>query len=441
VVDERGRELPERWEGRLEFQGPSATGGYFRNPEATRRLFHGEWLDSGDRAYLAEGDVYLTGRVKDVIIRGGRNFYPYELEEAVGKIPGVRKGCVAALAGADARAGTERLVVVAETRQTAAEALEGLRRGVQAATVELLGTPADDIALVPPHTVLKTSSGKIRRAAIRERYERRTLGKEPRALWRQLASLAFTSAIAQARRGLLHGGDILYAVYAWTVFAALAPAVWIAVVAAPRRSWRWAVVHRVARLLARLTGTPLSVSGLEHLPVGPFVLTANHTSYLDALVLAAALPVGFSYVAKQELRRRAVVGLPLKRLGTLFVDRFDIQRGVDEVNNIVQSIEAGHSPAFFPEGTFQLKPGLRPFRMGAFVVAAQTGIPVVPVAIRGPRFILRAGSWRPRRGAVRVLIEAPILPQGNDWRAAVKLRDEVRATILRHCGESDLPSP
>jgi len=62
----------ERIEGRLEFRGPSATGGYYRNPEQTRRLFHGDWLDSGDRAYVADGEVFLTGRVKDIVIRGGR---------------------------------------------------------------------------------------------------------------------------------------------------------------------------------------------------------------------------------------------------------------------------------------------------------------------------------------------------------------------------------
>ena len=84
IVDATGYEVAERQEGRLEFQGPSATSGYFRNPQATEALLHGAWLDSGDRAYMAEGNLYLTGRVKDVIIRAGRNIYPHELEEAIG---------------------------------------------------------------------------------------------------------------------------------------------------------------------------------------------------------------------------------------------------------------------------------------------------------------------------------------------------------------------
>ena len=100
-------------QGRLEFKGPSATRGYHRNPPQFAGLYHGEWLDTGDRAYIAQGDAYLTDRVKDIIIRGGRNIHPHELEEAVGGIAGVRKGGVAVFGIPDPRSGTERLVVLA----------------------------------------------------------------------------------------------------------------------------------------------------------------------------------------------------------------------------------------------------------------------------------------------------------------------------------------
>ena len=83
-------------------------------------------------------------------------------------------------------------------------------------------------------------------------------------------------------------------------------------------------------------------------------------------------------------------------------------------------------------------PGLLPFRMGAFLAAAQAGAPIVPVTIRGTRSILRAGSWFPRRGRLEVIVEPPIPPDGADWAAAVRLRDAARAAILRHCGEPDL---
>ncbi|WP_089718613.1 AMP-binding protein, partial [Candidatus Entotheonella palauensis] len=165
IVDSAGYEVPERREGHLEFSGPSATSGYFRNPEASRELERDGWIDSGDLAYVAEGEVFITGRAKDMIIRAGRNLHPYELEEAVGNLPGVRKGCVAAFGSRDSATGTERLVVLAETRETGTEEQTKLRSQIDALVVDMLGAPADDVVLAPPQTVLKTSSGKIRRAA------------------------------------------------------------------------------------------------------------------------------------------------------------------------------------------------------------------------------------------------------------------------------------
>jgi hypothetical protein len=95
---------------------------------------------------------------------------------------------------------------------------------------------------------------------------------------------------------------------------------------------------------------------------------------------------------------------------------------------------------FFPEGTFGRAPGLRPFRLGAFVVAAQTSVPAVPLGISGTRSILRSGQWFPRRGTVSLTIGPPIMPQGSDWTAAIALREGARAQILGYCGEPDLAS-
>ena len=440
IVDERGRELPERREGRLEFKGPSATAGYYRNPEATRKLFPrgDDWLDSGDRAYLAGGDVYLTGRVKDMIVRGGRNLYPYELEQAVGDIPGIRKGCVAAFASNDPATGSERLVVVAETRATEPEALADLRQRIQSVGVDLLGVPPDGVVLTPPHSVLKTSSGKIRRAAVRDLYDRGALGRGGRALWLQLARIALASAGAQARwlgRGAL---ERLFAGYAWAAFGLLAPGAWLGIMTLPRQDWRWRLSRSATWALARLTGTPLTVRGLEHLPAGSCVLVANHSSYLDAYALIAAIPRHFRYVAKRELLDNRWLAKPLQRMGTLFVERFDARRGAEEAGKIAEAVRAGQSLGFFPEGTFTRMPGLLAFRMGAFVAAAQAGVPVVPVVLRGTRSILRAGSWFPRRGRLEVIVGPPIRPDGADWSAAVRLRDAARAAILRQCGEPDL---
>ena len=130
-----------------------------------------------------------------------------------------------------------------------------------------------------------------------------------------------------------------------------------------------------------------------------------------------------------------------QRIGTLFVERFDPQRSATEAGQIIEAARSGKSLGFFPEGTFTRMPGLLAFRMGAFVAAAQAGTPVVPTIIRGTRSMLRAGSWFPRWGRLEVILEAPIQPDGDDWSAAVRLKDAARAVILRRCEEPDLNEP
>jgi 1-acyl-sn-glycerol-3-phosphate acyltransferase len=441
IVDATGFEVPEGQEGRLEFRGPSATSGYFRNAEATAALFHGEWLDSGDLAYISAGEVYLTGRAKDIIIRAGRNLYPHELEEAVGNVPGIRKGCVAVFGSHDASSRTERLVVLAETRETDTQARQALRSQIEALCVDRLGLPPDDVVLAPPHTVLKTSSGKLRRAASRTLYEQGKIGTKHRAVWWQIVRLVALAVIPQLHRTKRTTLEILYTIYAWMLGGLFAPLTWGSVVLLPQRLWRQAAACMFLRWAFKLAGMPLIVEGLEQLPSSQAcVIVANHASYLDALVLVATLPGDPGYVAKQELAASFLTRLPLQRLGVEFVERFEVQRGVEDTTRVVQAARQGRTLVFFPEGTFGREPGLRPFRMGAFVVAAQADVPVVPVAIRGTRSILRSDQWFIRRGVVHIRIGTPIRPANTDWTAAVALRNAARAQLLRTCGEPDLES-
>ena len=448
IVDAAGAELPERQEGRLQFRGPSATAGYYRNPQATAQLIRDGWHDSGDYAYLAGGEVYLTGRAKDVIIKGGRNIYPQEVEEAVGELPGIRKGCVAVFGSADPASGTERLVVAAETKETEDAALAALREAVQERVVALLGMPADDVVLSAARIVLKTSSGKVRRAASRELYERGEQGlgvsavTAPRAVWLQVARLVLAGALPQLRRSARALAGWLRGVWSAALFCAFTGPVWLAVAVSPAPTFAWRFGGAAARLWLRLSGIGLAVRGLEHLPDDPCVLVANHASYLDGIVLVAALPwrhgSGWRFVAKRELRDNFFARIFLERLGCDFVERFDFQQSVADAERLHDSVVAGHSPVFFPEGTFTRVPGLAAFRMGAFLVAAKNGIPVLPVALAGTRDVLRDGHWLPRRGMLTVTLAAPIAPEGSDWSAALRLRNAARAAILSSCGEGDL---
>src|SRR5262245_18847544 len=302
LVDAIRQDVGERQHGRLEFQGPSTTRGYFRNPEATSRLFHGTWLDSGDMAYMVGSSVYLTGRAKDIIVRAGRNIYPHELEEAIGDITGLRRGCVAVLGSPDPVTGTERLVVLAETRQMDTDVMAQLRSQIEAMVTDLLGTPPDDVVLAPPGSVLKTSSGKLRRAASRERYEQGALGKRQRAVWWQITRLALTSILPQVRRVRQSLAGVLYAAYVWALCGAVLPVAWGIIALLPRRSLCQVVARTTVRLLLRLSSIPLVVQGLEHLPRRePYIVAVNHASYLDGPMVLAALPGDVHYVVKREL--------------------------------------------------------------------------------------------------------------------------------------------
>ena len=439
IVDTDGRELPERTQGRVQFQGPSATSGYFHNPEASQRLFDGAWLNTGDLGYLAAGELYLTGREKDIIIRGGRNLYPQELEEAVSRLPGVRRGGVAVFPAADPQTGTERLVVLAEIRDDAARSRERILTEINRLTVDLIGLPADDIVLAPPRTVLKTSSGKVRRAACRERYERGELLGAPRPPWQQWLRLAGTGTIAQAGHRLRRGADAAWSAWAWTVYLTIVPLAWLLIVAAPALTLRRRIARACARIALALTGLTPRVANLQQLArhVGPLIVAANHASYLDALILTAVLPPRFTYVAKQELLEKPLAGIPLRRLGCAFVERFDSARGVEDTQALEERVRAGESVVFFPEGTFRSQPGLLAFRMGAFMLAARTGRPVLPVTLSGTRTVLRGDELRPHYSALQVHLGAPLPPEGEEWQAALQLRDRARRQILARLEEPD----
>jgi len=439
VVDDAGREVEERQEGRLEFKGPSATSGYFRNPEATAKLVHGDWRDSGDRAYIASGEVYITGRVKDIIIRAGRNLYPQELEAAVGEVPGIRKGCVAVFGSPDPATGTERLVVMAETRERGETALEAIRQAVQEVTIYLLSTPAEVVALVPPHGVPKTSSGKIRRSSAREVFESGRSGRGGASLGVQIAHLAVSGARAQAARRARSLGALLYAAWAYGSVALFAPPLWLAVVLAPGLKLRRRLARGIARFLFSWMGMPFRLEGGESLKTGgPRIVAPNHASYLDAIVLTALLPPEFAYVVKRELEKSFISRIFLRRLGSIFVERFDAAQSAGETRKVLDALRRGESLVIFPEGTFRRYPGLLPFRMGTFAVAVDAAVPVVPVAIQGTRSLLRGGSWLLRHGRMTVTVAPAVRPEGSGWHAGVQLRDRVRAAILERCGEPDL---
>jgi 1-acyl-sn-glycerol-3-phosphate acyltransferase len=231
----------------------------------------------------------------------------------------------------------------------------------------------------------------------------------------------------------------LYAMYCWPVFIVLVAISWFAVVLTPGQELRQRLGRALARLLFRATFIPLTVNGREHIDRDrPLVIVANHASYLDGFIVTAALDIPVHFVVKGELSRIPLIRLILLRFGVEFVDRFNAQRGASSVRRIARKSRRGQSLVFFPEGTFISFAGLQPFRMGAFVTAARSGTPVLPLAIEGARNIVRGDHWFPRRGPVTVTIRPPVEPEGTSWQDALGLRDAARREISAWCGEPDM---
>jgi fatty-acyl-CoA synthase len=436
IIDAAGQPVADRLEGGIEFRGPSVTAGYFRNPAATRAAMRDGWMDSGDLGYVADGELFITGRRKDMIKKAGRNLYPQEVEELAGDLPGIRKGCVAAFGVPDPETGTERLVVIAESRETAPARCAALRAAVLDRVVAALGIPADVVEIRPPGTVLKTSSGKIRRSATQEAYVRHDLGRTPPAAVVQWARLVATATRARLVRAASRTRTLLVGVYVWVVLVLLLPPLWAAVLLAPSGGAVDRVLRRWCRLVLALAGCRVHLEGAEHLRGDePAVLVANHASYADGLVLLAAVRKDFRFVAKRELLVTPLVGRIIRKVGHLAVERVDLARSVADAAAATAALRAGTSLLFFPEGTFREASGLMPFRLGAFKAAVEAGRAVIPIAIRGTRHLLPGDTWLPRPGSIVVTVTPPLRPAGDGWPEMVRLRDAARAAVGAHCGE------
>jgi len=200
VVDRGRRELPERRVGRVMVRGPSLMEGYLGLERATARVMMAGWLDTGDLGFIADGDLYLTGRAKDVLILRGRNHSPVEMEHAVDAVDGVRTGCAAAASFMPEGADHEQLIVMVETGKGVSASqypriAEEVSRSVLAAT----GLEPDSVEVLEPGTLPRTSSGKIRRREALERWRAGALTAPTAVTPFRLVGAALKSSLAMAR--------------------------------------------------------------------------------------------------------------------------------------------------------------------------------------------------------------------------------------------------
>lgn len=438
IVNDQGEVLPERSVGNVQFKGPSNMKGYYNNPKATAAVYHEGWIDAGDLGYMVDGEIYITGRRKDLIIKAGRNLYPAEIEELVAHVPGIRQGCVAAFGHTDPVRGTEQLIVVAETREKNRAAREAMLSKITEVIATTLDITPDDVVLASPRSVPKTSSGKLQRAACKTMYLEGKLSRFQVPAWMQVVRLG----AAYGWRRFLHVlGLALRVVYtAYVVFVALLAFMPLypmirygscAFVSRAVRAW--------ARLMLRVAGIPLRVNHPEYLTESsPMIYVANHSSYLDAVIAIAISPAGTRFVAKKEIFKAPILKTIVKKLRFIPVDRKDAIRGLDDTKFMEAAVKSGDSLFIFPEGTFGYAAGLRPFRLGAFKVAAETNTPVCPVAIKGARMILREENRLLCPGKLTITVSKPIRATSSEWQDVTQLRQTARQAIAEYCGEPSL---
>lgn len=382
VVDDAGRGLPDRRRGRIVFRGPSRTPGYFRNPQATKEVLDDEgWLDSGDLGYIADEELYVTGRLKDCIIKGGRNIIPQDVEMAAWEVDGVRKGCVAAFGSLDRESGTERLVVVAETRVTGKSALTLIERQVTESVADNVGIPPDDVALVRPGTVPKTSSGKLQRLETRRLYDDGgLLNRPPAAPWVQMARLWLRGAATArfrrvrrlgcvARKGAENAmGGMLAVVFGLAARLVPTPRVARHVVGIGARG-----VTAIGGL--RATGNLGSAGG--------GVMFVNRSHRMDPLLVTAVFQSAFVFADRTGFSELGPAEAFL--LDPLVAPHDEAVRDPAAgalLHAMEAALRAGCAVVSFADNPVGEPPGRTRFRAEGFAAAARSGTPAVPVLLR-----------------------------------------------------------
>jgi 1-acyl-sn-glycerol-3-phosphate acyltransferase len=233
--------------------------------------------------------------------------------------------------------------------------------------------------------------------------------------------------------------DVLYGIYAWLALLMIMIPVAVAFLVTPGVSRRRHLAHWAAKTFLAAIGSRVRVTGIELLEAGPCVVVANHASYLDGIILTAALPPRFSFLIKHEMAAVPFAGFVLRRLGSEFVDRESAGHRHRTARRLLAAASDGDAFVVFPEGTFDQQIGLRRFQRGAFLAAWRGKSSVAPAVIRGARRKLPAGAWLPAPGPLAVTICAPL--PARAYPDAMALLAATRAALLAQLGEPDLTAP
>jgi len=216
--------------------------------------------------------------------------------------------------------------------------------------------------------------------------------------------------------------NTLWGIWAWLCFILACLTSLIVAVLVPGMHRRQKITTFAAKMVFVLSGVKVTVRGIDNLPPDSCVVVANHASYIDGVLLNGYLPAHFGFVIKGEMRDIPIVHFLLRRSGAKFVERKEMTGSTRDARQLVKAAQDGESLGFFPEGTFQLEPGIGRFRAGAFVAAIKGDMPVVPIAILGSR----------------EMMPPAIAPGDENYASSRKLAEASRQSILAAMDEPDL---
>ena len=220
-------------------------------------------------------------------------------------------------------------------------------------------------------------------------------------------------------------------IYCLAILLALPLSLLLAII--PSLSLRRRLTRGACKTIFFMGGIRISLSGLDNLPNAHSIVIANHSSYLDGLLLMSALPPRFSFVIKHEITTVPILHLILRRIQSRFVERTNRATAGQHLKKLIRYAEAGNSLGVFPEGTFRVEAGLRTFQKGAFAVAHKTNHPLVPIFIQGAREALPAEEWKIKRVAIQIAIQNPI-ENPAEYQNVTELKDELHQLFLEHVG-------
>ncbi|GAB4222955.1 MAG: AMP-binding protein [Gammaproteobacteria bacterium] len=436
IVNGAGELLVERQIGQLQFKGPSCMQGYYRQPDITQTIYHDGWMASGDLAYRVDDNYFIVGRIKDIIIKAGRNLHPPEIELLIGELEHVRQGCVIAFSYNDTANATERLVIVAETRLPKVKHAQ-LKQAMATTLVEVLSVAADEIVLIAPGIIPKTSSGKLQRSACKQAYLMGNLSDTCTPQYWKLCMLAMQGIAGKITLYFRNSMRLIYTLYAAAWLILFAP-IWFSLMLVLPKNIALRTNRFLIRLYLRTIFCYRMIKNRQHLISGAVIYVANHASYLDSILMLAILPAGIHVVAKQELEKLPFGPFILDKLNILRVKRRDMHDSVAVEQRITQCLQQGHAVLIFPEATFSYATGIRAFKSGAFKIAAQGRFPLVPIAIRGSRTMLRSGQYLLTPTCIVIEVLPSQHARDDSWQEIARLRDDIRQKIALACGEKTI---